>query len=438
MNQETSDIRNQESCIRQHPESRNYPVFMKILVAQLGARMHYAVPEIFYRAGMLEKLYTDVYVGDKVLMEKILKPFSGKFPGIARLLSRKSDVIPLDKVVSFDLLGLWYCWKQQRAKDVYELSEVFAKGGKAFNLEILKNGFKRVDAIYGFQSASLELFRYAKTQGVKCILEQTIAPRKIQHKLLIEEIERWNGWQPGLKIESDKDPLAEREEAEWRVADLILGGSQFVVDSLQSLGVQFEKCKVVPYGVSLEKFQVIKKEPLNGRPLRLLFIGEVGLRKGVPYLLEALRMLKSKYIQAKLLGKNALSKEIVNKYATYADFVGTVPRSEIKSYYDWADVFVLPSICEGSATVTYEALASGIPVIATPNTGSVVRNGVDGHIVPIRSSDAIVAILEGYLKTPGLLQAEQNEAITGRERLGIEAYGERLIKAIDSCVSQYL
>jgi len=408
----------------------------KVIVAQLGARMHYAVPEIFYKQGMLEKFYTDVYAGDKAWLGLLLKHISARVPSVARLLSRKSNVIPSDKVVSFDLLGLWYWWKQVRAKNQHELSEVFAKGGKVFNSAILRNGFKRVDAIYGFQSASLELFQYAKTQGVKCILEQTIAPRKIQHKLLSEEIEHWNGWQPGLKIEDDKDPLAEREEAEWQLADLILGGSQFVVDSLQSLGVHSEKCRVVPYGVSLEKFQPVKKEPLKNRSLRLLFIGEIGFRKGVPYLLEALRMLNTKKVHAKLVGKISLSQEIVTRYTDVADFVGSVPRSEIKTLYDWADVFVLPSICEGSATVTYEALASGVPVICTPNTGSMVRDRVDGHIVPIRNPEAIAQSIENYLKTQGLLEAEQNEAIKGRERLGIEAYGERLIKAIDFVYDQ--
>jgi len=57
---------------------------------------------------------------------------------------------------------------------------------------------------------------------------------------------------------------------------------------------------------------------------------------------------------------------------------------------------VLPSICEGSATVTYEALASGVPVICTPKTGSMVRHGVDGNIVPIRNPEAIAQSIENY------------------------------------------
>lgn len=70
-------------------------------------------------------------------------------------------------------------------------------------------------------------------------------------------------------------------------------------------------------------------------------------------------------------------------------FLGRVPRAEMKDLYNWADVFVLPSICEGSAMVTYEALLAGIPTITTDNSGSIVRDGIDGAIVPIREIDAI-------------------------------------------------
>ena len=90
------------------------------------------------------------------------------------------------------------------------------------------------------------------------------------------------------------------------------------------------------------------------------------------------------------------------------------------------DVFLLPSICEGSATVIYEALAAGLPVICTPNAGSVVRDGVDGFIVPIRDPDAIMEKLE-QLATNAQLLAQMSE--NARRRAGeysIDAYGERL------------
>lgn len=142
-------------------------------------------------------------------------------------------------------------------------------------------------------------------------------------------------------------------------------------------------------------------------------------------------MLNSKQIEAKLAGKINIAPAIVNEYKKYAEFLGTVPRAKMAVLYQWADIFVLPSICEGSATVTYEALASGIPLICTPNAGSMVKDNVDGHIVPIRNANAIASVIESYLKNPEKLETHQKNAIEGREKVGLEAYKGRLIKSIE-------
>ncbi len=432
-----------------------------VIIAMLGARMHYAVPRILHEAGILERFYTDIYLGNKPVLLRILERLPSGYKNLNKLKGRSDDSIPPEKVISFDLFGVIYWWKQKRAKNIQELHHVFAEGGKRFCERIIKSGIGKPDIIYGFQSASLELFKYAKEKGIKCVLEQTIAPQRIQRMLLKEEVERWPGWQDNIDYPSENDPLAQREKAEWELADLILAGSKFVVDGLKTCGVVEEKCRVVPYGVPLEQFhpptsssligdvpipvpsslmgdvpsggEQQGRKPIN-RPLRVLFIGEVGLRKGVPYLLEALRMLNTKNIEARLIGKISIAEEIVKRYQKYATFYGTIPRNQIKEHYAWADVFVLPSICEGSATVTYEALASGIPVVCTPNTGSVVRDGVDGHIVAIRDSEAMAEVLENYLKNPALLMTQQKNVIEGRKRVGVNAYKERVVESVSTLV----
>ena len=114
----------------------------------------------------------------------------------------------------------------------------------------------------------------------------------------------------------------------------------------------------------------------------------------------------------------------------HLDLAGSVPRAAIASQFGWADVFLLPSLCEGSATVTYEAMAYGLPVICTPNTGSVVRNAVDGFIVPIRDAAATAARLEQLAGNPDLRIWMGANA---RQRAGeftVAAYGRRLLAAI--------
>jgi glycosyltransferase involved in cell wall biosynthesis len=85
----------------------------------------------------------------------------------------------------------------------------------------------------------------------------------------------------------------------------------------------------------------------------------------------------------------------VTKLKEYVQLTEAVPRSDIAGHVAWADVFLLPSLCEVSATVVYEALAASLPVICTENSGSVVRDGIEGRIVPIRDSGAIVEALAG-------------------------------------------
>ncbi len=152
--------------------------------------------------------------------------------------------------------------------------------------------------------------------------------------------------------------------------------------------------------------------------------------KGIRYLLEALRVLDTRQIGARLVGPIMASAEALARYRRYCSLLGPVPRSAVREHYQWADVFVLPSICEGSATVTYEALACGLPVITTPNAGSVVRDGIDGFIVPIRDAEAIAEKLDLLASNPKLL-AEMS--LNARERaleFSWERYGERLVRAV--------
>jgi glycosyltransferase involved in cell wall biosynthesis len=109
---------------------------------------------------------------------------------------------------------------------------------------------------------------------------------------------------------------------------------------------------------------------------------------------------------------------------------GIVPRSEVHEHFKWADVFLFPSRSEGSATVTYEALAAGLPVITTLNSGSIVEDGLSGFIVPVGDVEAIVERLERFMASPKLLQ-DMTHAAAERSRFGtVEAYGERLLKAV--------
>jgi len=93
---------------------------------------------------------------------------------------------------------------------------------------------------------------------------------------------------------------------------------------------------------------------------------------------------------------------------------------------------VLPALAEGSAYVCYEALACGLPVITTPNAGSVVRDGIEGYIVPIRDADALAERIMRLAHNRPLLAEMSNRAVARAEEYVWERWSERLLGAIES------
>lgn len=344
----------------------------RIAVTQLGARMHYAIPRIFSQHGMLKQFYTDTYVGNKPLVKALLTNATriSRRSSLTKLLGRDAQHIPRREVTSFDWLGFEYQSRLGRATSFTERMEVHADISRRFCLKVARSGLNGSDAVWAFNGAALETFEHAKTLGKICVLEQTMAPYHVHDELISAEKKRWPEWQPDLQLARDKNPFGEREVREWELADRIFCGSQFVVDGIARLGGPVEKCVIIPYAVDLNSYTQVPKKPVKDRPVRVLFAGEVGLRKGLPYLLEALSVMGPRQVEARLVGRVKIPEHVRDRYSDVARFEGIVPRSVMPDLYAWADVFVLPSVVEGSATVIYEAVASGLPVVCSPNSGA--------------------------------------------------------------------
>ncbi len=407
---------------------------MKIAVAMLGARMHYAVPRMLHQEGLLHRFYTDTYIGNKPWLERALQLVPERLrPGeLSRWLGRKDPLLPPEKVVSFDSLGLQYALARRRAAGNGATVEVVVEFAKRFNHRVLQYGLGEVDAVIGFNSAAQELLAQARRDGQRCIMEQTILPRRLARRILAEEQARWPGWEkPAAKL-NNEHMLEEREFAEWQLADMILAGSEFVRDGLTASGVPQEKIRVVPYGVDTSRYNHIRnarKGPDEKRPLRILFAGQVGLRKGVPDLLHALQMLDPEAVEARFAGPIALRREKLEPFSPWVRFLGPVPRIKMLELFEWADVFVLPSLVEGSATVTYEALASGCPVIATPNAGTIVRDEVEGLIVPVRSPELLANAILRYADDKELLIRQETRLKESFTIYGLGRYRNDLLDA---------
>lgn len=399
----------------------------KWVVARLGAAMHYAVPRFLNRAGLLERFYTDIYAGQGWPRLLSRMPGGKGLAGLRRLLGRVADDLPTDRIRSFPGLGLSYYLRRARAKDWEEQSAVYLWAGATFGKNVARNGFGSASAVYAFNSAALEILRAARSRGLFTVVEQTMAPRAIEKELLDEEHLRFPQWaqarMPGRAVAA----MDQREFEEWELADVIACGSEFVRCGVQQAGGPVERCAVIPYGVD-RRFSPVEREVRNG-PLRVLTVGEAGIQKGVQYALEVARKLEG-VAELRWVGSVNLNPGARERVAKWVDLTGAVPRSQIKAQYDWADVFFFPSICEGSATVTYEALSCGLPVVTTPNSGSSVRDGIDGFITPVRDSQTMTERLRQLHEDRSLLATMSAAAHEGSRRLSLAAYQDRFLQTL--------
>lgn len=409
-----------------------------ILVTQIGARRHYAVPAALERAGLLSGLYTDVCMAAPWLrmLGKAL-PKSAPIPGWKSLVAREANGVPDSKITC-----LWSApWQLNGYKNDADYGGQYARfvaQNEAFGNEVVARGFGDAKAVYAFNGAAVEIFEAAKAQGLKCILDMTIAPLVVIEHLLMEERLRFRHFEDDSSTSNRSDALIRRERAEWNLADLILCGSEYVLDSLVEIGVDRSKCLVARWGYSGPTVDVNRSS--RPGPLRVLIAGTVELRKGTPYALLAAKQLRPNQFQYRLVGPTRTNGRMIEEQFTdelqakrfVCDFAGSVPRSEMTREYQQADVLLHPSLAEGSANVCYEAMAHGLPVIATPNAGSAITDGVDGILIPIRDPQAIADALHRLHDDPALRHRLGEAARQRAASLTIDQYQNQLAEAVKS------
>jgi glycosyltransferase involved in cell wall biosynthesis len=397
------------------------------LVAQLGARMHYAVPRILYSAGKLSRLFTDITANRGPLRCLNLLPRMVRPAAVTRLLNRVPKGIPRGLIRTNSMLGISYARRFAKTRTERERIELFLRVGTSFCQWVTRQNWADATVVYVYNTAGLEVLKEAQRRGLATVSEQTIAPFRVERKILAEERERYPSWGDDDGERPEFAEYADREEKEWQLADSILCGSEFVRESIKQAGGPIEKCRILPYGVDLD-FAALPSREHDG-PLRVLTVGAVGLRKGTPYAIEAAKRLRGQAV-FRWVGAFKAAESARTDLGPDVEFVGMVPRSEVINHYAWADVFLLPSLCEGSATATYEALTAGRPVVCTPNCGSVVRDGVEGYVIPVRDINALVDRLERLARDSDLRMQMADAARHKAAAVNFESYARDLLATL--------
>jgi glycosyltransferase involved in cell wall biosynthesis len=278
----------------------------------------------------------------------------------------------------------------------------------------------------------LNSFREAKRRGISCFYDLPIGYCRSAQKILQEEKELMPAFAPALQGISDSPEKLARKEEEALMADRILACSEFVRQTLIESGFPVEKIRTVQFGAPSQVSPRNWSAADLSRPLRFLFAGKLDQRKGIGYLLEALKLKNDSRIELTLLGRYEGAGEWLAPYRDFFRHVPALPHSGVLRLMKESDVMILPSLFEGQALVVLEAMACGIPVIITPNTGaaSVVRDGQDGMVIPIRSSTAISEALEVLLQDRSRVVEMGRSAAARAEKFTWKSYESQVVEVI--------
>ena len=241
------------------------------------------------------------------------------------------------------------------------------------------------DVFHCLSSFGLKSQQIAKKRfGALTVCDRGSAHILYQDEILSEEHDRW-----GVPYSPIDRRIVDRELQEYEEYDLIFVPSNFAYQSFVKKGFPEQKLRKVIYGVDLTMFRPVAKAD---NVFRVIYVGAMSLQKGIQYLLEAICSLDFPGFELWLIG--AYSEEvrsILSKYEGKYRHLGIIPRKDLFKYYSQGSVFVLSSIQDGFGLVQAQAMACGVPVIATDHTGAtdLFSDGVEGFVVPIRNPDAI-------------------------------------------------
>jgi len=401
----------------------------KWIVCQLGAREHYAVARALHRRGELAALVTDFWVPPGSWLSRV--------PAMQRLRERWHPDLAEARVLSMNtaMLGFEFLGKLARRTPwdgIMARNAFFQKQA----LGLLSTFNPQPLVLFSYSYAAGELFRAAKQRSWITVLGQ-IDPGPEEERI-VREVSRRHG----VVFEPAPPEYWNEWRKETELADRIVLNSAWSKDCLVKEGIAEEKMVVVPLayeaksmehgawsGERAEGCKIYPAEFSKERPMRVLFLGQVNVRKGVMELLEAARMLKDEPIEFLVVGgvtDGLLLKNVPGKVRV----VGAVERGEAEQWYGEADVFVLPTHSDGFALTQLEAQARGLPVIASKYCGDVVRDGVNGVLLPEVGAKPLAEALHALAVDPQRVASMAAEAGVD-ERFSLRAVGQSLSDAMD-------
>lgn len=433
----------EQLCVREpHTSSRDISQpARKAVVVHAGARDAYQLALSLSQYDMLDALVTDLFWPAESSWTARLARLS---PGLhGQALQRSAEGLPFARIRLCPWRGLSTLLVEKVRRTPAKLrrlvhrsadaalgrtaGELAARHGSGL-VTYSYYGFHAMQA-YGRPTLLFQVHPHAAT--MRRILQQELADHPDCAESLCQE------WELTLP-EQDFEHLVQ----ESAMASRYLVASTFTKNSLIEHGADPQSISVVSYGVDLQHFHPSPdRKPIGeDAPLRLLFVGRINQRKGVKYLLEALRLLPQRNVSLTICGRVVDSLSLFRNSGIEVNIRPSVSSEELVAAYQNADLFVFPSVAEGFAQVLLESLACGLPILSTTHTAApdLITEGKEGFIVEPRRPDLLAERIGWCVAHRRELEEMRLEARRTAEQFTWERFRSKVAVVVGSYLEQDL
>jgi glycosyltransferase involved in cell wall biosynthesis len=358
---------------------------------QLGAREHYVIPHALHDHQRLAQLVTDYW------------HHPGSPLGNKNLRGRFREELPQTCVTSFNnRYILFEGWHRVLKHEGWGLVMKRNKWFQQQSVKYLRSLQAASYNLFCYSYAAQDMLREARLRSWKTVLGQ-IDPGPIEEDIVLQEVKKY----PQYRSEWHPAPQAYWDNwyQECELASEIIVNSEWSKRALIMKGIAADKLQLLPllYSPSQEMLAFDRQYPnafTKMRPMKVLVLGQVILRKGVARIIEAAQQLVHEPIEFVMAGPVGISPvpDLPNM-----KWLGRIPRIDVDYYFKNADVFLFPTLSDGFGLTQLEAQAWKLPAIVSKNCGSVVEHGVTGWVLDEITGTSIANVLREIINTPELL-----------------------------------
>lgn len=414
---------------------------MKIIVAHEGKQHSFRTAEALLQKGYLYKYITTIY--DKPFSLTRIVKYLLRGDAKKKCASHRDEALPDDMVLQFcEWKGLLRLFLSKIPALYKHFPHYYDWLHDSFGRRVAEYAIKNnVDAVIMYDTNANECWRILKERApqIKRILDVTIASRIYTEKIFRNDSEKF----ADSKILEEATYLQDetelkRNKEELMLSNYFLVGSTFVSNSLLYSGIEDNQIFINPYGVNINQFSA-KSQYQTTNPLRLIFVGAVCYRKGIHHLLSVVSQYSEKEVELDIVGGFSKDEKFYLNYKDCSNihFRGFVTHDVLAQYYKNADVFVLPSLSEGFAQVSLEAMSCGLPVLCTKNSGcnDAVNNYETGIVIEPSNRKQLQDALSWFLMNRDSLEEMGIRARKVSLEYTWENYSRKLTSAIQKCIN---